>query len=405
MKRKLFMDKKTPWILAILGVVLIAAALVLKTSDGHSVSCDSLLSKQMLQEGLGLGTDFMLANQRAAGNFQYEYDWLSRIYTDDDSAVRQAGALWGLALIYGYTHDARLIAPLEKSFGFFERASKERDGGARYILYPGETSGDLGAVALVALAHIEYLNAREDELAAEDLSHHNALLEGYLRFLTVAVREDKLFYASYDQRGMPYGAPSSYYDGEALLALAKAARYRGYGSWEDEIKELADAGYAQNVRTALRVDPDSDITKGYYQWSTMAYRELAESGWKDTEKYADRAITLTDWMVDTHQVLSRTRNTAYAFEGIVSAYALAREKGDTRHAEKFRCTIEEGLSRLMTWQVGASYQNDFLNANFNDDVRAKGGIQNASDEAPLRVDVTQHQMHAVILALEELFPD
>jgi hypothetical protein len=43
---------------------------------------------------LALGTLFLQNHQREAGNFDYEYDWKTGINKDDDSAVRQAGALW-----------------------------------------------------------------------------------------------------------------------------------------------------------------------------------------------------------------------------------------------------------------------------------------------------------------------
>ena len=33
----------------------------------------------------------------------------------------------------------------------------------------------------------------------------------------------------------------------------------------------ADAGYRHNIQEALQEDPDSSITKGYYQWSSMAF--------------------------------------------------------------------------------------------------------------------------------------
>lgn len=391
--------------LTLLGLVLIGMAIFVGVQHTATaiVKCDATLSQEMLEESLALGADFIVANQKSAGNFEYEYDWLAKTYNPDDNAVRQAGALWGLTLIYEYTSDPKLIEPLERSFAFFENHSQIRKDGARYILYPGESGGGLGTVALVALAHIEYLNAREDELANEELARHESLLEGYLRLISTAITEERLFAGSYDEQGAPNGWPSPYSDGESLLALVKAARYRGYSQWEKQIKELADAGYEINVREALAEDPDSDTTKGYYQWSSMAYRELAESGWKDTDKYGDYAIELADWMIDTHRVLKRTRNTGYAFEGILSAYAVAKERDDEAHAEKFRCVTEDGLSKLTSWQIGSDIANTFITTQFKGDARALGGVQNHTLEAPLRIDVTQHQMHAVIFALEELF--
>ncbi len=390
---------------AIVGVALISIAILigLHRAATNIATCNIHLSKETLEESLVLGTKFLVTNQKPAGNFEYEYDWITGTSSSDDNSVRQAGALWGLSLIYAHTHDAKLVEPIERGLLFFERNSKVRADGARYIIYPGETEGSLGTVALTALAHIEYLNTHENELSETARAHQKELLEGYLRFISTAVTKEKLFAGSYDMNGISGGRPSPYSDGESLLALIKAARYRGYPQWEKQIKELADAGYAINVEQARADDPDSDTTKGYYQWSSMAYRELAESGWDNTEKYGEYAIDLADWMIDTHRVLTRTRNTGYAFEGILSAYAVAEEQGDRKHAQKFRCAAETGLSQLTSWQVGVTTANPFITSQFKGDPKALGGIQNATNEAPLRIDVTQHQMHAVIFALEELF--
>jgi hypothetical protein len=108
-------------------------------------------------------------------------------------------------------------------------------------------------------------------------------------------------------------------------------------------------------------------------------------------------------MIDTHRVLERTRNTGYAFEGILSAYAIAVDRDDTHHAQKFRCAAETGLSKLTSWQIGSSVANSFIKTQFKGDPRALGGVQNHAQEAPLRIDVAQHQMHAVTFALEELW--
>ena len=56
--------------------------------------------------------------------------------------------------------------------------------------------------------------------------------------------------------------------------------------------------------------PDSNTTKGYYQWSSMVYFELATSGWGKVNKYGDWLIELADWMIDTHRTLKRSRNTS-----------------------------------------------------------------------------------------------
>jgi UDP-N-acetylmuramoyl-tripeptide--D-alanyl-D-alanine ligase len=105
-------------------------------------------------------------------------------------------------------------------------------------------------------------------------------------------------------------------------------------------------------------------------------------------------------MIDDHHVLTRTRNTGYAFEGIIHAYALAKQRGDARHT-KYACVIDVGLERLMSWQVGGPLANRYASA--SGDAKAIGGVQNEAFESALRIDVAQHQMHATQLAREFVY--
>ena len=54
-------------------------------------------------------------------------------------------------------------------------------------------------------------------------------------------------------------------------------------------------------------------------------------------------------MIDVHRTLERTRNTAYAYEGIIHAYEISRICEDEFHIDKFKCTIDEGLYKLLGW--------------------------------------------------------
>ena len=130
----------------------------------------------------------------------------------------------------------------------------------------------------------------------------------------------------------------------------------------------------------------------------MAFFEIATSGWPNTKRYGDYVIDLANWMIDVHKTLKRRRNTAYAYEGIIHAYQLAIQRNDTKHIEKFARVIETGLTKLTSWQVGSPLMNKFIRRRLTDNPLAIGGVQNHPRESPLRIDVVQHQMHAVILA-------
>ena len=69
---------------------------------GASTKCqkEMKLNRATLDTSLALGTTFLLNHQKEGGNFDYEFDWISLENSNDDSDVRQAGALWGMALIF-----------------------------------------------------------------------------------------------------------------------------------------------------------------------------------------------------------------------------------------------------------------------------------------------------------------
>ena len=363
--------------------------------------CGRPLTRSLMDDSLALGTSFLLNNQRPEGNFVYAFDWKTEEVQPEDNPVRQAGAMWSLALIHHDGGDPAVRTALERALGFFTRNSRGADG-RRWVVYPGTKKGSLGTVALVALAHIDLLR-RADELDATRRAELRARLDEYLAFLEHARLPEGRFHRYYDHTtGEPSGPATPYADGEALLAFTKAARYLDEARWRSLAEAEADAGYHLNVAEPRSQERDPKITKGYYQWASMAWFEMVDAGWT-ADVHAERLMDLAVWMIDDHRTLSRTRNTGYAYEGIVPAWEVARRRSDPR-ADKLACTIHQGLRKLTSWQVGS------VNAVASvreapDDPRSKGGVQNHAVESLLRVDTTQHQMHAVVLARRFFVPE
>lgn len=361
------------------------------------------LTRQLLDASLALGRSYLLNSQLPAGNFAYEYDFARRRLGRDDNDVRQAGALWGLSLIH---HDGPTPATAEavrRGLAFFDRCSRTAADGRKYVVYPQSVVGHTGTVALVALALVDFLRC-EAHLPASDADKYRRDLDAYIRFLLSARRKDGLFHQDYLlTTGAPSRGPSPYADGEALLALARAARYAGYRRLKDDICRSAEAMYQAHVVRALAADRDSRTTKGFYQWGSMAYHEIHAAGWDDDNRYPRRVIDLAHWMIDVHRTLQRRRNTAYAHEGLITAWEMARRAGDAAAMEKIARVVDAGLGKLTTWQVGSPAANAYLRAHRRRDERAVGGVMNTRADPVLRIDVTQHQMHAVILARRFLY--
>ncbi|MFO0759363.1 MAG: hypothetical protein U0359_22915 [Byssovorax sp.] len=384
---------------ALPGASASAPASAAPATTASPIACGPGLGRAEIDEALDLGASFLVHAQKPEGNFTYLYEWKSRKVGRGDSSVRQAGALWGLTLLHRARPRPETAAAIDRALAFFEAQSHLTPDGRRYFNYPEEAEGTLGTVALVALAHLEHL------ASGSTRPHLREHLDQYLAMLLAAQRPDGSFSEAYDlDDGSPYGEPSPYYDGEALLALVEAARALGRDDLRAPALRAAERAHLDHVVNALKKDPLSASTRAFFQWGLLAEHALAGSGWPGTEVYADKALSLADWMLDVQRVDGKANNLGYAFEGLGAAYDLARRRGDTAREQKIRCALGDGLRRITTWQVGHSLAAPFLRAAPPDDLRARGGAQSREDSDRLRIDVTQHQMHALLL-LKRYLPD
>jgi len=370
------------------------------------------LTRDILQQSLGLGRQFLINNQKPAGNFNYEYDFVTRALAQGDSQVRQAGALWGIALLFQHQQDAVTRAALERGLKFFFGHTVPGCGkGGLMIAYPGQIECQTGTVALVALSIIEYLRtekAGRTTLSTTDRQELTARLDGYLAHLQAVQFENRHFAETcFLGNRKPAARSNPYFDGEAILCLTKAAKYLDHRDLIPLIEKTAMVLAKDYTVDEWLRDPDSKQTKGFFQWSCMAFWEYQDAGWKQAETFADYVLAMSWWMIHTHQTLRRTRNTAYACEGIVHGLRVARARGNRAAIHDLEHTLDRMLSKLTSWQVGGPLQraNAFLSERATRDRLAIGGVLNHASEAPLRIDVTQHQMHAVVLVLDHVYTD
>ncbi len=354
-----------------------------------------------LDRALALGREFLLASQRPSGQFRYQVDLRTGAVAAQDDPVRQAGALWGLALIHRRQPTPETRAAVERGAAFFAARSRCTRDGCRFVRFPGYEQGASGTVALVALALLEFLQA---EPTARD--PWSAQLDEYLAFLRSLQRPDHRFYRAYlHSTGAGWGTPSPYYDGEILLALVRAATERRQdGDPPSRVLRAAAATDAAYVQDAIDQPRDDADTKGFFQWGCLAYARLFHSLWPGTAVYGPRTIALGHWMIDVHQVAQRPGNTAYACEGLVVAHQVAVGLGDQAAAEKFRRAIQQILGKLLTWQVGAAETNAFLRRQAEISPSCRGGVLSSAENPWLRIDMTQHQMHAILLARRAIWP-
>ncbi|MDN5862252.1 MAG: hypothetical protein L0H19_02270 [Salinisphaera sp.] len=339
----------------------------------------------------------LLGMQTAQGNFQYEYDWQTGEYQQGDNAVRQAGTLWGLANLYRLRPDPALLNGCVKGLAFYDEYSATTARGSRFSTYIVLRNGMLGSVALVALSLVEMLRSPAAATASMQ-DHWRSRLDEYLGFLVAAQRPDGRGASQYEPAtGHPHGQPSPYFDGEALLALCRAAGHLDVPGLDDAIARGAAGAYRHYVLHALRRDSRSPQTCGYYHWGTMAMYEIVKSERLNAgdHRYAEIIDYLGDWQCRIRQLGMGLGNPAAGLEGLIHAYQLCAGGAS---ADRFRDTIEACLRRMLSLQVGHPRGNDFVQRAPRQ-APALGGCQARPTVPRLRIDCVQHQLHAALLAL------
>lgn len=375
------------------------------------------MSRDVLLKSLELGSNFILNNQKPEGNFNYQYDWLAKKMDTDDNQVRQSGALWGLALIYQYDQNPKVKVGLDKALSFFFKHTS--DGpveGSLIIEYPGEEKCATGTVALVALSIIDYLRTEkatsEDLIPADYEKKLSDMLNGYIAFLKYMYMDNKHFSKEYRiDSGKRSKRHSPYFDGETILCLIKAAKYLGYKELVPLIEESSMQLALDYSINSWRKKHDSDKTKGFFQWSCMAFTEYWDAGWKDKEVMGDYVLAMSWWMIHVHETLKKGLNTGYVYEGLTHAYQIAKARDEKQIIDDLEYTMDKAFYKITSWQIGGPLmdKNNYLIKQMDkaNDPIAIGGIMNHKGGLPphhqLRIDVTQHQMHSVVLLLRHVY--
>jgi len=354
---------------------------------GGAGGCN-VLTEADLDEGIRLAGRYLSTAILDNDEFVYQVDWQSETSSIDFDGVRQAGSTWGLVEHAARVKTPEHVAAADRVFTRWLARKRILTMGSTFVWGKNGLSR-MGTTALLGLACADRLRLPDPPPETA------ATLEGVVQFVRANRRPEGGFlelYDTYAEKARP--DRSSYADGEALLFLSTLAVHHGRADLLPEVLRWAEEDWQQNVAAQLASDPDPATTKGYYQWGSMSWANLIAGG-HEADKWGQRLTDLATWMVDVHKTLDRSRNTAYAYEGIVPAYVEAKRRGETALADHLACTIHQGLVKLCSWQLGHPRQLAHLKGTPE---RWQGGVQNHADERWLRIDVTQHQLHALWLA-------
>ncbi|HOG49988.1 MAG TPA: hypothetical protein PKY10_05325 [Lentisphaeria bacterium] len=367
------------------------------------------LTRTALVRSIEAARAYYLNQQKSDGSFIYGKDMASDEVYEDDNQVRQAGALWGLASLNRDRSNEPTRRGVILGLDFFARCMTVLPTGESTVVYPDEENIKTGTVALYCLSLIEFLRSEGASLPKEVKDRYQTYLDLNITYLQSMEMPDGSWARSYDApSGFRETIASPYYDGEALLAYCKAARYLGRTDLLPRIEYAMPRLIAKYTVVCWRPGGDTKLTKGFYQWGCMASAEYLEAGWTTHAELAtDAALAMSWWLLYDNQLEYRQGNTAYAVEGLVGAWRAAKVRKDTKSMAVLQETAERITNQLITLQYGGPYQdfNPLLKSLRRVKPESFGGISASRDSAVVRIDVQQHQTHAMLMILNCFFTE
>jgi hypothetical protein len=347
-----------------------------------------------------LATDWLAANVALDGALPYCYrpselkplegvnrvrQWMATIALERSAAPRLAPEIWELA---------------ERNLAF-NLATTFRQEGTLGVITGLENDVSLGAVSLAALAiaesHVGGRYGAEQAALAATIDHLHQDNGAFRTFLRPTTRDDNQNF--YPGEAMLYWA--TVYEGRpdpALLARFMAS-FKHYRQWHRDHRNPAFIGWhtqADYKVWRLTRDPElrdfvfemNDWLIGLQQWALPTeYRDLMGRFYAPGAGFGP----------------PHASSTGIYLEGLVDAFRLARDVGDTKRAEAYRVAILRGLRDVLQLQFADDVDMFYVPPGFRKYVR--GAIRTTEYDNVIRIDNVQHNLMAMLNVLQAFRPE
>jgi hypothetical protein len=345
-------------------------------------------------EALAQRMAMWLANQvHDNGRMTYKYWPSSGEESSATNSIRLFMATVTLGRLAEYYNDDAFRRLQDKNLVYsFKQMYRERDG-LGSIDEVGKAK--LGAAAIAALALVEHpgphpFAAEQGRLIA--LTRHLHQTDGSFRtFFIPSDRNDN----------------QNFYPGEALVLWAELLER------SDDPELLRAFMKSVDYYRAWHLE---NRNPAFVPWHTQAYYSV----WRKTQQPALAAwiFEMNDWLLsmqewekavypDTkgrfydadraHYGPPHASSTGVYLEGLIDAYSLAKEVGDTARAERYREVILRGVRSLMQLQFADEVDMYYVSQRRY----VEGGIRTTVYNNEIRVDNIQHGLMALLKILAE----
>ena len=360
-----------------IGVALgLLAPTVFKTG---SVEPRFLSADPEMDQRAAEAAEHMRRVQLENGLFLYEIDLVSGFVSEDNSLVRQAGAVYSLAEYYAHSADAQALDTAGRALTAFRDLTIDVPTGGQLISPDGGLEGiksGATALALLAVLYLEKGQGKPGDFAL--------LRENWLKGLLGVRNSDAGF-----GRSPVSSKESPYYNGEAWLALSVYEMlYPGH--LPDGVMDSLDRYMAATYGSAL--------DKGFFHWGAMASSiryETTRDG-----RHLEFGSRLSGFYLDATRRIRAEYNTCYVVEGLAAmlrAHNLAGDKADLAMKARIEDRVHGEMRKNLTFQVQdgnirtdrARIESVALELN-------PGAFRNGLYRYQTRIDFTQHCLAALV---------
>jgi hypothetical protein len=336
--------------------------------------------------------DWMIRNVHDDGRMTYKY-WPSRgRESEANNMIRQWMASLCLVRLAHRRGDSQLADLVVRNLRYNLNRFYHEEADLGMIEFRSKVK--LGAIALAALAIAEHPGrgpmVRQERALRRTIRHLWRRNGSFQTFLRPVERDDN----------------QNFYPGEALLYLVRVYR-------ETRDPDLL-AWIMRSFRT-YRAWHLQHRNPAFVPWHTMAYAEL----WGETKDpaLASWIFEMNDWLLTIQQSAPReypdidgrfydpnrrhfgpphASTTGIYLEGLVQAYRVARELGESKRAEAYRQAIVRGLRSVLQLEFNDPIDMYYVSQR----TRVRGALRTTVYNNEIRVDNVQHNLMALFGILD-----
>ena len=352
---------------------------------------DNLLSDQLIQSAIMAG-DYLINASIDGGIFAYEYDPLKNtVDISKYNILRHAGTVYSMLKLYNDTKNEQLLKMSEKSLAYLLSFVRSFEN-ASCVAYNNEIK--LGGNALSIIALVEYTKLTDNEKQL-------TTIQSLAKYIKQSQKETGEFICKrYYPTGETSDFISQYYPGEAILALCRLYDLDKNETWLDTAEN--GAKYLIQIRDANY----SKYELVHDHWLLMALNELYRN--RDNPLYFNHSMRIaesiinmqrdginkesvhTNW-IGSYYTPPGSTPTATRSEGLIAAYELAKDFGNTTTVEKIYNAIELGIK----FQLQTQFRTEEV-INLPDPQQAIGGFHESLTDYNIRIDYVQHNICSIL---------